>query len=81
MSKPALPGPHDGRFKDQIAIVTGGASGIGEATCRRLVAEGATVVVADVNAERATTLAAELGPRASAQVFDAADVHSIQQLV
>ncbi len=81
MSKPALPGPHVGRFKDQVAIVTGGASGIGEATCRRLVAEGATVVVADVNAERAAALASELGPRASAQVFDAADVRSIERLV
>ena len=47
MSKPALPGPHVGRFKDQVAIVTGGASGIGEATCRRLVAEGATSVGAE----------------------------------
>lgn len=81
MNKPALPSPHEGRFKDQVAIVTGGASGIGEATCRRLVAEGATVVVADVNAVSASTLAAELGPSASAQVFDAADVHSIEQLV
>ena len=81
MSKPALPGPHEGRFKGQIAIVTGWASGIGEATCRRLVAEGATVVVADVNAERAAALASELGPRASAQVFDAADVRSIERLV
>jgi NAD(P)-dependent dehydrogenase (short-subunit alcohol dehydrogenase family) len=38
-------------------------------------------VVADVNAVSASTLAAELGPSASAQVFDAADVHSIEQLV
>jgi NAD(P)-dependent dehydrogenase (short-subunit alcohol dehydrogenase family) len=76
-----LPGPHPGRFEDQVAIVTGGASGIGEATCRRLVAEGATVVIADVNEERAQALAAELGPAARAQVFDAADVKSIERLV
>ncbi|WP_066339355.1 SDR family NAD(P)-dependent oxidoreductase [Azohydromonas lata] len=77
----SLPGPHPGRFNGQVAIVTGGASGIGEATCRRLVAEGATVVIADVNEERAQALAAELGPAASAQVFDAADVKSIERLV
>ncbi len=81
MSKPILPGPHTGRFENQVAIVTGGASGIGEATCRRLVAEGATVVVADVNGERALALATELGERASAQQFDAADVRSIEALV
>jgi NAD(P)-dependent dehydrogenase (short-subunit alcohol dehydrogenase family) len=75
------PGPHSGRFNGQVAIVTGGASGIGEATCRRLVAEGATVVVADVNAARADALAAELGERASACAFDAADVASIERLV
>jgi NAD(P)-dependent dehydrogenase (short-subunit alcohol dehydrogenase family) len=78
---PPLPGPHPARFKDQVAIVTGGASGIGEATCRRLVAEGAHVVIADINGERANALAAELGPCASAQTFDAANVASIQTVV
>jgi len=78
---PSLPAPHAGRFDGQVAIVTGGASGIGEATARRLVAEGATVVVADIHAERAVALAAALGPSASAQAFDAADVASIERLV
>lgn len=78
---PARPGPHLDRFKGQVAIVTGGASGIGEATCRRLVAEGATVVVADVNGDRAASLADALGPNAIAQQFDAADVTSIERLV
>jgi len=81
LRSPALPGPHAGRFDGQVAIVTGGASGIGEATCRRLVAEGATVVIADINGDRACALAAELGHRAGAQAFDAADVASIQALV
>lgn len=75
------PGPHLGRFQGQVAIVTGGASGIGEATCRRLAAEGATVVVADVNGDRAAALAAELGKDSRAQQFDAADVASIERLV
>lgn len=77
----ASPSFHPGRFTDQVAIVTGGASGIGEATCRRLVAEGATVVIADVDADRAQSLAAELGPTAVAQAFDAADVATIERLV
>lgn len=75
------PSFHPNRFKDQVAIVTGGASGIGEATCRRLVAEGATVVIADISAERAKTLAAELGSAACAHSFDAADVSAIEDLV
>jgi NAD(P)-dependent dehydrogenase (short-subunit alcohol dehydrogenase family) len=78
---PALPTVHPGRFEGQVAIVTGGASGIGEATCRRLVAEGAQVVIADVNAERAGTLADALGAKATAQAFDAADVASIERVV
>jgi NAD(P)-dependent dehydrogenase (short-subunit alcohol dehydrogenase family) len=43
------------------AIVTGGASGIGEACARALAAKGTTVVIADLNAEKGTALAQELG--------------------
>lgn len=75
------PSFHPNRFKDQVAIITGGASGIGEATCRRLVAEGATVVIADISAERANALATELGSAAYAHAFDAADVSAIEDLV
>jgi NAD(P)-dependent dehydrogenase (short-subunit alcohol dehydrogenase family) len=73
--------PHPNRFAGQVAIVTGGASGIGEATCRRLIAEGAEVVIADVNGEKAAALAAELGARATARQFDASDVGSVESLV
>jgi NAD(P)-dependent dehydrogenase (short-subunit alcohol dehydrogenase family) len=48
---------------EKVALVTGGASGIGAATARRLSAEGAAVVVADRDGERAAALAASLeGP-------------------
>lgn len=43
------------------ALVTGGASGMGEATARRLAAEGATVVIADLNRDKGEAVAAELG--------------------
>lgn len=50
------------RLAGRVAVVTGGASGIGLATCRRLAAEGALVVIADVCEESvAGPLAAELG--------------------
>jgi NAD(P)-dependent dehydrogenase (short-subunit alcohol dehydrogenase family) len=44
-----------------IALVAGGASGLGEATVRELVARGARVLIADVNAEKGEALASELG--------------------
>jgi NAD(P)-dependent dehydrogenase (short-subunit alcohol dehydrogenase family) len=43
------------------AIITGGASGLGEATARALAARGAKVVIADLNEEKGTALASELG--------------------
>src|SRR5256885_3925885 len=48
------------RLEGRIALVTGGASGIGAATCRRLAAEGARVAVTDMNLEGAHDVASEL---------------------
>ena len=49
-----------GRFEGRVAVVTGGASGIGAAAARRFHAEGASVLLADLNAEAGEALAAEL---------------------
>src|SRR5579872_6781360 len=50
------------QLRDKVAVVTGGASGIGRALCRRFAAEGARgVVVADVNVDGARQVAAEIG--------------------
>jgi NAD(P)-dependent dehydrogenase (short-subunit alcohol dehydrogenase family) len=49
------------RIEGSAALVVGGASGLGEATARMLHERGATVTVADVNADKAAALAAELG--------------------
>jgi 3-hydroxyacyl-CoA dehydrogenase / 3-hydroxy-2-methylbutyryl-CoA dehydrogenase len=60
------------------ALIVGGASGLGEATVRRLHALGAHLVIADLNEERGTGLADELGERAQ---FVRADVTDAEQLV
>lgn len=56
---------------DIAAVITGGASGLGEATARRLAAQGVKVALFDLDEERGSTLAAELGG-----VFCAVDVSS-----
>lgn len=61
------------------AIVFGGASGLGEATARRLAAEGAMVTVADLNAARAELVAGEIG--GIAQAVDVTDPDGVQRAV
>ena len=51
------------RYAGKVAVVTGGASGIGEAIARRLLAEGASVVAGDVNTDRLELLGKELGDK------------------
>ena len=68
-------------LEGKVAIVTGGASGIGAAACRRFVAEGCRVSIGDINGRLAEDLAAELGAAAVAVRFDAADVTSVENLV
>ncbi len=65
--------PPRNRFENRICIVTGGASGIGAATGRRLAAEGGTVIVADLQAAAGESLAAELGGNAFFQRLDVTD--------
>jgi len=60
------------RIEGKIALVTGGASGIGEQTSRVLSAAGAKVIIADIDRSKAETLAAEL-PGASCTIFDITD--------
>ncbi len=61
------------QLKAQAAIVTGGASGLGAATARRLAKEGAKVAVCDINAKLAESVAAEIGGVAvTCDVADAA---------
>ena len=63
-----------GRLEGKIAAVTGGASGIGEATVRRFVAEGASVAFCDRDGERGQRVAADLAAAGSKVAFTQADV-------
>ncbi len=64
---------------NRVALVTGGASGIGEAICRVFSAAGAEILVVDIDRPRAEALAAEL-PKARAVVCDVADEAAVKNL-
>ena len=66
-----------GRLAERVAVITGAGSGLGAATARRFVAEGASVIVADVQEQRGTALVAELGPASRFIATDVTDEASV----
>ena len=64
------------RFKDKVAIVTGAGQGIGEAYAKALAAEGARVVVAEINEDQGKRVAAEIGRAGGVATFVRVDVAS-----
>ena len=72
------------RLEGMSAVVTGAASGLGEATAGRFLEEGARVVIADIDEERANAVAARLDPsgkRAAAAICDITDADACGRLV
>src|SRR4051812_34173416 len=69
------------KFDGNVALVTGGAGGLGEATVRRLAAAGATVIIADLADEKAKLLADELGESVRYVRTDVTDEESTQAAI
>jgi NAD(P)-dependent dehydrogenase (short-subunit alcohol dehydrogenase family) len=69
------------RLEGRRTVITGAASGIGEATARLFVAEGASVVLADLEVERGERLAAELGDRTRFVRVDVAEEGAIERAI
>ncbi|HEY7440136.1 MAG TPA: SDR family oxidoreductase [Acidimicrobiia bacterium] len=70
-----------GGIEGRVAVVTGGASGIGRETARRFVADGAKVVIADRNADLIAELEAELGAPAVGEVVDVTSEADVERMV
>ena len=69
------------RYEGRAVLVTGGGSGIGEACCVRLAAEGAKVAVLDIDGGKAETVAAGLGPEAIALQLDVSDAAAVEAAI
>jgi NAD(P)-dependent dehydrogenase (short-subunit alcohol dehydrogenase family) len=70
-----------GELEGKVAVVTGGAAGIGRAMVERFAAEGARVVIADIDAGAGTELASALGEDAAFVPTDVTDADQVQALV
>jgi 3alpha(or 20beta)-hydroxysteroid dehydrogenase len=70
-----------GKLDGKVAVVTGASQGMGEAHARRMVAEGASVVMTDVAVERGRAIAQELGERAIFIQHDVASLEAWAQVV
>ena len=68
-------------LEGKVAVVTGGAGGIGKATAELLVAEGASVVIGDVDAEAGQQLADSIGDAAAFKQTDVSEADQVQALV
>ncbi len=69
------------QIKDHCFLIPGGASGLGAATARQLIASGGKVVLADLNAAAGAACAASLGPNACFVVTDVTDEAQVQRAV
>jgi NAD(P)-dependent dehydrogenase (short-subunit alcohol dehydrogenase family) len=68
-------------IKDRVFLVTGGASGLGEATVRMLVEQGAKVVVADFNPEKGAKISADLGKSIAFALTDVSDEAQVKAAI
>lgn len=69
------------KLKDKVALITGAARGIGLGFARAYAQEGAKVVIADINIERAKEAAREIGPMVKAVRLDVTDLAQIEKVV
>ena len=68
------------RLQGKVCVVTGAANGIGLSIAERFLAEGATVMIADLNAEQAETEAKRLGENAISWKVDVTSSESVKQM-